>query len=202
MCNLYRLRNVERWEIAQATGADDNCDRLYPVTKDYVSPSGPGYVVRNADGRRVVDTMKWGYPNPVPGKAPVTNIRNYSSPFWRSSLKNAVQRCLVPVTSFQEWSVELDPETGKKKAHWFSVPSRKVFSFAGAWRQTDTGPVFAFLTCGYEDDNPAAHVVGRIHPKACPVILHQEDEERWLTAPLDDALPLACAYPSQLMMVE
>jgi putative SOS response-associated peptidase YedK len=201
MCNLYRLKNVERCEIADATGADDNWERLYPILKDYVAPGGPGYVVRQVDGRRVLDSMKWGYPNPVPGKSPVTNIRNYGSPFWRSSLSNADQRCLVPVTSFQEWSVEPDSATGKKRAHWFSVPSRPIFNFAGAWRETAAGPVFAFLTCGYDGD-PSVHAVGAVHPKACPVILHQEDEERWLAAPLEDALSLACTYPSQLIAVE
>ncbi|MBD3759360.1 SOS response-associated peptidase family protein [Rhizorhabdus sp.] len=202
MCNLYRLKNVERWEIAAATGADQTWARSFEVERDYVAPGGLGYVVRHEDGRRVLDAMRWGYPNPVPGKAPVTNIRNYISPFWHSSLTKPAQRCLVPVTSFQEWSVEPNPESGKKKAHWFSVPSRRVFTFAGAWRHTDKGPVFAFLTCGYEDDNPAAHIVGRIYPKACPVILHKEDEERWLTGKLDRALSLAWAYPSQLISVE
>ena len=87
------------------------------------------------------------------------------------------------------------------RANWFSVPSRPASSLAGACQQTPAGLVFAFLTCGYDGD-PSVHAVGAIHPKACPVILHQEDEERWLTAPLDEALSLACAYPSQLMKVE
>lgn len=201
MCNLYRLRGVERWEVANAMGADVDWPRPYELEKDYTAPGGPGYVARYQDGRRVLDAMRWGYPNPVPGKQPVTNIRNYVSPFWRSSLRNPAQRCIVPVTSFQEWSVEPDPVTGKKRAHWFSVPSRSVFGFAGAWRHTEKGPVFAFLTCGYDGD-PSTHIVGAIHPKACPVILHQEDEERWLNGDLEDALSLACAYPSQLMTVE
>lgn len=81
MCNLYRLKNVERWEIAQASGADDTWARSFEIEKDYVAPGGPGYVVRYQDGRRVLDGMRWGYPNPVPGKQPVTNIRNYTSPF-------------------------------------------------------------------------------------------------------------------------
>ncbi len=202
MCNLFRLKGVERWEVANAMGVvDESFPRRFEVEKDYTAPGGPGYVVRHEGGVRVLDAMKWGYPNPVPGKQPVTNIRNYGSPFWRSSLGNPAQRCLVPVTSFQEWTAEPDPATGKKKPHWFSVPSRPVFGFAGAWRHSDKGPVFAFLTCGYDGD-PSVHAVGAIHPKACPVILHQEDEERWLTAPLDEALSLACAYPSQLMKVE
>lgn len=201
MCNLYRLKNVERWEIAEYGKAEEGWRRDVEVTKDYTAPGGPGYVIRTEGDQRILDAMKWGYPNPVAGKAPVTNIRNYTSPFWRSSLKNPGQRCLVPVTSFQEWSMEPDPQTGKKKPHWFSVPSRRIFNFAGAWRHTADGPRFAFLTCGYDGD-PSSHVVGAIHAKACPVILHEEDEERWLTAPIEDALSLACTYPSQLMAVE
>lgn len=57
---------------------------------------------------------------------------------------------------------------------------------------------YAFLTSGYEGD-PAAHVVGVVHPKAMPVILHDDDHERWLTAPVEDALGLAVPFPSQLM---
>jgi len=199
MCNLYRLK-VERWEVAQSGQADESWRRETEVEKDYVAPGGPGYVVRNESGNRVLDAMRWGFPPPPGARGPVTNIRNYGSPFWRSALKNPDRRCLVPVTSFQEWTVEPDPSTGKKRPHWFSVPSRPIFNFAGAWRPTEQGPVFAFLTCGYDGD-PATHIVGAIHPKACPVILHQEDEERWLTAPADEALALACTYPSQLMAV-
>jgi putative SOS response-associated peptidase YedK len=200
MCNLYNLK-VTRWELAEYNAADESWRREMEVEKDYVAPGKPGYVVRLHEGRRVLDAMRWGYPNPVPGKPPVTNVRNYSSPFWRASLKNPERRCLVPVTAFQEWSAESDPITGKKRPHWFSVPSRPIFNFAGVWRPTDKGNVFAFLTCGYDGD-ASTHVVGAVHPKACPVILHQEDEERWLTAGVDDALGLACTYPSQLLAVE
>jgi putative SOS response-associated peptidase YedK len=102
------------------------------------------------------------------------------------------------VTEFQEWSVEPDPTTGKKRPHWFLVPSQPIFAFAGIWRPTDGPPVFSFLTCGYDGD-PKAHVVGAIHPKACPVILHPEDYDRWLRADLGEVLELACPYPSQLL---
>jgi putative SOS response-associated peptidase YedK len=42
-------------------------------------------------------------------------------------------------------------------------------------------------------------VVGAIHPKAVPVIVDDDDHERWLTAPVKDALGLAVPFPSQLM---
>lgn len=167
------------------------------MDKDYVAPGKPGYVVREEAGRRVLSVMKWGFP--FNGK-PVTNVRNYGSPFWKSALANPERRCLVPATEFQEWSVKPDPETGKKHPYWFHLRSQPIFAFAGIWRPTEREPVYSFLTCGYEGD-PANHVVGAIHPKACPVILHEEDYDRWLHAELDDALSLAAPFPSQLMVV-
>jgi putative SOS response-associated peptidase YedK len=73
-----------------------------------------------------------------------------------------------------------------------------VFGVAG--RPVEDGAVFSFLTTGYDGD-PAGHIVGAIHPKAIPVILHREDHERWLHASVKDALGLASAFPSQLMAV-
>ena len=198
MCNLYGLR-VARWELIAYFKANDAFRE--ELEKDYVSPGRPGLVVTAGEAGRELQAMRWGFPPPAGVKAPVVNVRNYASPFWRSALANPARRCLVPVTRFQEWSVEPDPSTGKKKPHWFIVPSRPIFTFAGVWRPTDKGPAFAFLTCGYEGD-ASAHLVGAIHPKAVPVILHDEDYDRWLTAPVEDALSLACAYPSQLMAIE
>lgn len=198
MCNLYHLR-VRRWElVAYYEGVDDQ-RREMEIEKDYVAPGKPGLVIRNDGGERVVDQMTWGWPNPRGGK-PVVNVRNYDSPFWRSALSNPERRCLVPFTDFQEWTVEPDPATGKKRPHWFSVPSRPIGTFAGIWRPSEIGPIFAFLTCGY-DGNAQEHVVGAVHPKAIPVILHNEDFDRWLGAPVEEALSLACAFPSQLMAV-
>ena len=54
---------------------------------------------------------------------------------------------------------------------------------------------FTMVTC---DPNP---LVAPLHPKAMPVILLAEDQERWLAAPVEDALSLLTAYPSQLMSV-
>lgn len=195
MCNLYRLK-VERWELLEHYGAQD--EWLADLDKPYVSPGRPAPVIIQGTQRALMQ-MTWGWPNPRGGK-PVVNVRNYDSPFWRSALGNPERRCLVPFTAFQEWSVEPDPETGKKRPHDFVIPSRKIGTFAGIWRPSEAGPIFAFLTCGYDGD-AQEHVVGRIHPKAIPVILHDEDFDRWLTAPIDDAIGLACAFPSQLLAV-
>jgi len=196
MCNLYNSK-ASRQEVAAYFEAVDDARNQLAVEKDYVAPGKPGYVVREDGGQRVLSTMLWGFP--FNGK-PVTNVRNYESPFWKSALANPARRCLVPVTEFQEWSVKPMPDTGKKKPFWFSLRAQPIFAFAGIWRPTEADPVFSFLTCGYDGD-PANHVVGAIHPKACPVILHEEDYERWLRADLDKALSLATPFPSQLMAV-
>jgi len=197
MCNLYSTK-ASRDEVRAFFQTTDDWQRPIEQTKDYTAPGKPGLVVRDEDGRRVLDTMSWGFP--FQGK-PITNVRNYTSPFWRSALQDPARRCLVPVTRFQEWSVEPDPVTGKKRPYWFRLPSRPIFAFAGIWRPAEPAPFFSFLTCGYDGD-PSAHAVGAIHPKAIPVILHEEDHDRWLHADLDDALQLACAFPSQLIGVE
>jgi hypothetical protein len=60
-------------------------------------------VVRTArDGERELTMMRWGFPRPPNlGNAPVTNVRNLKSPYWRGWLK-AEWRCLVPAASFCE----------------------------------------------------------------------------------------------------
>lgn len=94
------------------------------------------------------------------------------------------------------WSRSSD---GEREALLVSLPSRPIFAFAGVWRPTGDGPAYAFLTTGYDGD-PGTHLVGAIHPKAMPVILHEEVYDRWLAAPVENASSLAGSYPSQLMI--
>ena len=169
-------------------------------------PDKPAYVVRQTGGERILDTMSWGFPHKVPGKRidkitgkpvlldkKVTNVRNYTSPFWKSALANPERRCLVPFTAFSEYG---PGPVGGKPLHWFDVPSRPIVSFAGIWRPADSGAVFAFLTI-----EPNS-LVAPIHPKAMPVLLQGEDEERWLSAPIEEAMELVAPYPAQLMRVD
>jgi putative SOS response-associated peptidase YedK len=87
----------------------------------------------------------------------------------------------VPVTSFSEYAPKPDPVTARKDIVWFSIDeTRPLFAFAGLWRPwtgtrgTKANPVegehllYSLLTC-----EPNA-VVEPIHPKAMPVIVHQE----------------------------
>ncbi|MBX9814308.1 MAG: hypothetical protein A4S12_01165 [Proteobacteria bacterium SG_bin5] len=189
MCNLYTARRTAA-EIATLFDAQDPGIAFTGDKELYPKSEAP--VVVNAGCARSLALMRWGFPPPPSGRAPVTNVRNLASPFWRGALAKAERRCLVPVTQFCEW----EGEKGAKVKRWFRVPSLPMFAFAGLWRPTPEGPAFAFLTC---DPNP---LVAAVHPKAMPVILHPEDHARWLAAEDDGGRALAVPFPSQLMAID
>jgi putative SOS response-associated peptidase YedK len=160
-----------------------------------VWPRQAALIVRGGEDGAYLDAMQWGVPLTLPGKRPgttvtkrITNVRNLASPFWRALLANPQQRCLVPFSSF----AEPKPNAGRAEV-WFRVSAQPLSAFAGIWRQSDDGNVFAFLTC---EPNP---LVAPIHPKAMPVILQPEDYQKWLDGA--DAQALAQPFPSQLMAV-
>ena len=207
MCNRYRLSEKQAG-VARTFGIRPpyEPDESYPPGE--VFPTGsktPAYgtVVVMEGGERRLARMEWGVPTLVPSKRDqaikltkyVTNVRNLSSPFWRSMLTTPARRCLVPVTSFSEYG-QTAGDGGRKPLYWFEVPSRPIFAFAGIWRPTERGNAYGFLTT-----EPNA-VVAPIHPKAMPVILHDDDYDRWLADPWDLLKEVVAPYPSQLMRVE
>ena len=192
MCNLYSvtcsqaaIRHLAR-AIRVLTGNHQPLPAVYP---DMLAP-----VVRTAaDGVRELTMMRWGFPPPTnPGMSLVTNVRNTNSHWWKPWLQ-AGHRCLVPVTSFCEWT-----DSKPKTQHWFAIDeSRPLFFFAGIWRPwtgtrgTKADPavgdhlLYSFLTTA------ANAVVAPIHPKAMPVMLLTDaDRETWLTGSLESALAL------------
>jgi putative SOS response-associated peptidase YedK len=197
MCNHFRSdpammrtlstwREYIAWDVPHGRDADPATD---------VWPKRPALVVRSVEGARIADVLTWGVPVEVAGKRPgtkltkhVTNVRNLASPFWRSMLADPAKRCLVPFTAFAE------PKIGAgRDEHWFRVTDAPIAAFAGIWRPSGAGDVFAFLTC---EPNP---LVAPLHPKAMPVILHPDDYDDWLDGA--DAAALAVPFPSQLMSV-
>ena len=126
---------------------------------------------------------------PIPGqRAPITNIRNLESRWWRDVNREWIlepdYRCLVPFTAFAE---------PVRDSTWFTVAGVEVAYFAGVWRpwhgerlaeqpgkarrarEERDWELFAFLTTEAND------VVRPIHEKAMPAILHSvEDCREWL----------------------
>jgi len=191
MCNHYQNHPeaIPTWK--EYIGAAD--DTPFSEIKIDVWPKYQGIVARLDEGQKKLDTMQWGVPLTMKGKRPgttvtkrITNVRNLSSSFWRSMLTKPENRCLVPFTQF----AEPKPNAGREEC-WFKVDEAPVSAFAGIWRPSDEGNVFAFLTC---EPNP---LIKPIHPKAMPVILHSEDYDDWLSG--SDADKYAVPFPSQLM---
>lgn len=201
MCNLYTMR-LSRDEVAgllkhyQLVGKDwaEAVAGKNDATNIYPNYEAPVVVVR--DRRRVVETMRWGFPPPpfMGSKAPVTNIRNTASNYWKPWLKKPEQRCIVPATAFSE----PDRNTSKPvQFRWFKRADGQPFFFAGIWREwegdrgTKAKPnvgkhkLYSFLTTAPNG------VVEPIHNKAMPVILMTPDDvDRWLTGTLEEALEL------------
>ena len=197
MCNHYRNNPEAIPSWREYIGAAPYEGEWSDIKID-VWPKYQAIVARVEGGQKKLDSIAWGVPFTMPGKQKgftttkrVTNVRNLASPSWRSMLNNPAQRCLVPFSTF----AEPKPKAGREEC-WFSVTDTPVAAFAGIWRQSVEGKVFAFLTC---ERNP---LVAPIQPKAMPVILHPEDYDKWVSVDYDDACSLAVPFPSQLMSIE
>ena len=201
MCNLYSMTATVE-ELRRIFGPFDG-DRGNVPPFDEIYPGKPAPVLRRKEGGGLaLEMMSWGFPGPAAAKSrPITNVRNLDSPFWRGALSAPGRRCIVPVTSFCEWTAEPDPETRRKAKVWFGLNegADPLFAFAGLWRPAGTAgeaPFMAFLTC---DSN---HVVGAVHPKAMPVMLRPgADVERWLSAERADVCALARPFADTDMRI-
>ena len=83
MCNLYSITTNQAAIIALFRVMNRYVGNLPPMPG--VFPDYPAPVVRNAGAERELTMMRWGIPPPPrAGGYPVTNIRNTTSPHWRT----------------------------------------------------------------------------------------------------------------------
>ncbi len=196
MCNRARMAG-EPETITTRFGAtwltDRPRDNRFNPRELY--PRSRAYIVRREGGANGLDVMTWDV---LAGQAkwPMTNVRQLHLPQWRRLASDPVNRCLVPLTAFCEWTATPDPEQGIKGEMWFSVMDQPTFAVAGLWQAVGEHRHFAMVTCD------ANELVRPVHPKAMVTILEAEDQERWLKGDYGDAVALQCPYPADRMTVE
>ncbi len=198
MCNLYSMTKSREAVTAFTRAMRDRTGNQPPLPAIFPDQLAP--VVRTApDGVREALNMRWGFPPPASGKRPVTNVRNLSSGFWRGWLDDPRFRCIVPATSFVEYT-----DATPKVAHWFALgDDRPLFAFAGIWRpwtgvrgkQEGEHQLFAILTTA------ANELTAPIHAQAMPVMLTGADLDTWLDGDSQHALALAKPFPAERMRI-
>jgi putative SOS response-associated peptidase YedK len=187
MCNLYRM-----------TQTTDEIAKLFDALPDRganfgaeVYPGYPGLVV--ADGK--ARTMTWGFPLVLKGRQgtplkpkPVTNAREdkLTTPFWRASFE--ARRCLIPVSA---WA-EAEGQAGRMTRTWYALPGGEPFAVAGLWRPTaEWGDAYTMVMV---DGSP---LMADVHDRM-PLILANEDRDRWTGGSAEEALALCRTWPGTL----
>lgn len=198
MCNLYTTRKSAA-EIAAHFRAQ--IPLAFNAPEGDVYPGGPGMVVREQDGQRVLQGMTWGFPLPLKSKVtgqpikpkPVNNIADLSSFMWRFVAPRPEHRCIIPATGF----CEADGEKGSKTRTWFSVRDQPIFAWAGMWKLSDEwGAVYSGLMTGCNE------AVRPVHDRM-PVLLHVKDYDLWLRGSLEDVIAFQTrCYPDELITME
>lgn len=138
------------------------------------------------DGKRTVETMRWGL---VPSwwkkslkELPATfNARAETvadKPMFRSAFKR--NRCIIPASGYFEWTATAD---GRKQPHYFTRCDGEIVSIAGLfeeWKSPETGK--PMLSCSMII-GPANDFVSPYHDRM-PIILERHQFEGWLNAGL------------------
>ena len=144
----------------------------------------------------LINARSEGDNNPTDDPDFTVEMAIFDKPSFRKPIRS--QRCLVPADAFIEGTIK---EKLDKPFVLFLRNKVRPFAFAGIWDEwtnPGTGELihsFAILTTFPN------RLTARIPHNRMPVILHREDEERWLSPGLsDEELSLLMRpYPAELM---
>lgn len=195
MCNLYTTRTSAA-EIAATFNA--MLPHAFNAPEE-VYPGYPGLVVREGEGRRVVQSMVWGFPlrlkgmKPESKPKPVNNCADLQKGMWVGLARKPQWRCLIPFTGF----AEAEGVKGSKTRTWMSVKGQPIAAWAGLWRISDEwGPVYSGVMT---DCNEA---IRPIHNRM-PVLLLPNEYDAWLRGSFEEALAFQHrCFPDELIAID
>lgn len=160
----------------------------------------PGVVVIEHHGRRRIGNMIWGFPRHTremrergdpPGR--IGLVADLTNPLWDKVIVQPRQRCLIALSHF----ANPDGVEGEKTRTWFSVYGHAIAAWAGIWRMTDDGPIYAGLTMEANAAIPPTN-------DRMPVLLDPQDYDRWLNGSIEDVIGFQFRppFPAERMVVE
>ena len=197
MCGRFTLRTPAR-DIAEVFQL---LRKPALVPRYNIAPTQPVAVVRLAEGHPELSMLHWGL---IPFWAKDTKI-GYSTinaraetvatkPAFRQAF--AKRRCLIVADGFYEWQ----QTSGRKQPFYIFMKDDRPFAFAGLWehwkRENEEIESCSIIVTEAND------VLKPIHDRM-PVILPEEDYDRWLNPQLDDPVHLQVllnSYPAEEMM--
>ena len=169
-----------------------------PELRYNLTPSQPVAVVREHDGKRRLDALKWGL---VPFWAKDAAIGHRlvnarldslaSKPAFREAWQR--RRCLIPASGFYEWS---EPTGGRKRPHFIRPADEPLFALAGLWERWRTPAGEKLETCVIVTTDATAELAV-IHDRM-PLLIPRDAHALWLDprTGLDDALAIAARPPA------
>lgn len=189
MCNRYGY--LHPWHVLVQEFSETRIPIRWPEPQaapnlpalPEIRPTDPAPLIRAHEGGARLDTVRWGFPPPLPKAGPVINFRSEGRRF-------STGRCLIPASYFFEFTGDRYPKT-----KWmFRKAGEPLFCIAGLWRDGPDGGAFTMLTLEPGPD------VAPYHDRQI-AILDRADWADWLD-PTREAAPLLRALPAGALTVE
>ncbi len=186
--------------------APEVLEEYFSLTEPVALPLEPRYnltpgqavaVVREHDGRRRVDALKWGL---IPFWAKDATIGRRlvnarldgvaTKPAYREAWQR--RRCLIPASGFYEWS---EPRGGRKRPHFVRPARDPLLALAGLWERWRTPEGEKLETCVIVTVD-ASRELAPIHDRM-PLLIPRHAHALWLDPKqsVDDALRFAAEPP-------
>ena len=177
--------------------------KLFETPRFNIAPTHTIAVVLEADGERIVSSLKWGL---IPSWAKDASIGSRminaraETLAEKPSFKNAFKsrRCIIPASGFYEWQKQAK---GAKQPFYFYLKDKDVYGFAGLyeeWLDKESGELVETCTIITTEANK---VLEPVHDRM-PVILTPKSYDEWLDAKYKDTdklQSLLVPYPAKEM---